>query len=110
MPGSSWRRPTMRPGRCRSHPPGSARSNLLLGRERMADAAAAVEEVLKFIPPGQDKVPASAFFTGEGQDVYAREVGRFTRARLEAVLETYRNAVHAFDRAMADGAHYARGR
>lgn len=90
-------------------PAGLTPEQLLLGREQMAEAAAAVEEVLKFIPPGQDKVPASAFFTGAGQDVYAREVGRFTRTRLESVLETYRTAVRAFDRAKAGGAHYVRG-
>lgn len=61
----------------------SARS--LLGR-----AIACLEEVMKWIPPGEDRVPASAFFTEEGRRVHSDEPGRFCTARLVAVLSAYR--------------------
>jgi hypothetical protein len=53
-------------------------------------AAAAVEEVLKFIPPGQDEVPADAFWTDEGRQVRDVEPGRFRLDRLLVVRDTYR--------------------
>lgn len=53
-------------------------------------AVGAIEEVLKFIPPGAERVPEDAFFSEAGRAVLAREPGRFARARLEAVLATYR--------------------
>jgi hypothetical protein len=47
-------------------------------------SAAAVDEVLKFLPPGADRVPDSAFWTDAG-NVARRELpDRFTRAALEA--------------------------
>ncbi|WP_228823322.1 hypothetical protein [Nocardia blacklockiae] len=59
------------------------------GRHAAATALAAVEEVLKFFPPGEDRLPASAFVSADGQAMYAREPGRFTRWRLEAVRDSY---------------------
>lgn len=53
-------------------------------------AAAAMDEVLKFVPAGADAVPADAFRSETGRAAYAREPGRFRRARLEAVRDTYR--------------------
>lgn len=53
-------------------------------------AAAAMDEVLKFIPAGEDAVPAAAFVSERGRQVYGAEPGRFRRARLEAVRDTYR--------------------
>ena len=32
---------------------------------RLADAAAAIEEVLKFMPDGADRIPETAFFAGD---------------------------------------------
>lgn len=59
-------------------------------REDLATAAAAMEEVLKFIPPGADAVPTSGFWSDRGRAVHASEPGRFRRSRLEAVRDTYR--------------------
>ena len=60
-------------------------------QEDYALAAAAIDEVLKFIPPGADAVPRSALRTDTGRGIYEREPGRFLRARLEAVAATFRS-------------------
>ena len=60
----------------------------------LATAAAAMDEVLKFVPPGADEVPETAFWSDRGAAVYAAEPGRFRAARLEAVRDTYRQ-LHA---------------
>jgi hypothetical protein len=62
-------------------------------REDVALAAAAVDEVLKFIPEGAEEVPAEAFRSATGREMYAQEPGRFRRARLAAVAATYRRLV-----------------
>lgn len=62
-------------------------------RESLEVAVAAMDEVLKFIPENADAVPLSAFWTGDGQQVRAREPGRFERDRLLIVRSTYRNAL-----------------
>jgi hypothetical protein len=54
-------------------------------------AAAAIEEVLKFIPDGADRVPAECFHTEAGRELFATEPGRFRRSRLVAVAQTYRD-------------------
>ena len=59
-------------------------------RASLARAIACLEEVMKWIPHGEDSVPASAFFTEEGRRVHADEPGRFRRVRLGAVLAAYR--------------------
>ncbi|MEH1013637.1 hypothetical protein V6U90_11055 [Micromonospora sp. CPCC 206060] len=48
----------------------------------LAGAAAAVEEVLKFLPGHASALPASAFWTGPGRDRYARQRDLFDRDRL----------------------------
>jgi hypothetical protein len=53
-------------------------------------AAAAVAEVLKFIPRDAERVPDEAFRTDRGRAVRDLEPGRFRRPRLEAVLGAYR--------------------
>jgi hypothetical protein len=68
------------------------------GREALARALAAQQEVLKFIPAGADEVPAGAFTSWEGRALYAQEPGRFRRARLEAVASAYRDALADYDR------------
>lgn len=60
-------------------------------RRTMARAVNALEEVLKFVPPGGDRVPAEALFSAAGKEVYLREPGRFRKVRLEAVLGVYRD-------------------
>ncbi|SCL21501.1 hypothetical protein GA0070616_2319 [Micromonospora nigra] len=51
-------------------------------------AIAALDEVMKFIPHGEDAVPVHAF-TDRGRDVQLREPGRFRRDRLAAVRAAY---------------------
>ncbi|WP_227998990.1 hypothetical protein [Nocardia australiensis] len=58
-------------------------------RHALATALAAVEEVLKFIPPGADAVAASAFTSPDGRAVYDSEPGRFSRSRLSAIRDYY---------------------
>ena len=59
-------------------------------RPSLARAIACLQEVMKWIPPGHDSVPASALFTVEGRRAHADEPGRFRRVRLAAVLAAYR--------------------
>jgi hypothetical protein len=73
-----------------------------LPRERLLrsrEALAAQEEILKVIPAGADAVPAEAFTSWEGRQLYAAEPGRFRRYRLEAVATAYREALTDHDRA-----------
>jgi hypothetical protein len=61
-------------------------------------AAAAAEEVLKFLPPGSDvadAIPASAFHSPVGRDAYARMPERYTRGRLMAIARALREAAEA---------------
>lgn len=57
---------------------------------QVALAAAAMDEVLAFVPAGKSAVPAKAFRTERGRAVYAKEPGRFRRERLHVVRDTYR--------------------
>lgn len=59
----------------------------------LSRAVMAMEEVLKFIPVGDDRVPPAAFTSADGKASYAREPGRFRKARLEAVLGAYREGL-----------------
>ncbi|WP_043635286.1 hypothetical protein [Nonomuraea candida] len=54
-------------------------------------AAAAVEEVVKFIPPGGEEVPDDGFWSHRGKQVRAAEPGRFRLDRLLIVRDTYRD-------------------
>lgn len=67
-------------------------------RDLLAMAVAALEEVLKFVPDGADRVPEEAFTAPEGWMIYHREPGRFRRERLESVLGAYRESLAAYDR------------
>jgi hypothetical protein len=58
-------------------------------RQALTIAMRAVAEVIKFIPPGEEDVPAEAFWTERGQQMYGAEPGRFSRGRLEVVQDTY---------------------
>lgn len=59
-------------------------------RARLASAAAALDEVLKFVPAGDDRVPVTAIRSELGGSVYGQEPGRFRAARLAAVRDSYR--------------------
>jgi hypothetical protein len=61
-------------------------------RALLLRAVAALEEILKFIPPGDDRVPAEALFSTAGKELFLAEPGRFRRSRIEAVLGVYRDA------------------
>ncbi|GGV05348.1 hypothetical protein GCM10010260_48130 [Streptomyces filipinensis] len=52
-------------------------------RGAVAYSVAAFEEILKFIPPGQDAVPAEAFTSERGRACYQRDPGKFARDLLE---------------------------
>lgn len=74
----------------RSVPAGSATTDA--GQQAQATllrAVAALDEVLKFVPPGADTVPASAFTSGRGRHLRRRDPGRFRRGRLAAVRDAY---------------------
>lgn len=62
-------------------------------RALMQRAVAAIEEVLKLIPQGADRVAADALFSALGKQMYLAEPGRFRKSRLEAVLGVYCEAV-----------------
>jgi hypothetical protein len=54
-------------------------------------AATCIEEVMKFIPAGEELVPASEFRSVAARRVVVKEPGRFRRPRLEVVAKTYRD-------------------
>jgi hypothetical protein len=58
--------------------------------DTLAFALASTEEVLKFIPDGSDAVPAEAFRSALGQQLYTQSPEQFTRPRLLATTEAYR--------------------
>lgn len=62
-------------------------------RLNLARAVAAMEEVLKFIPPGGERVPVEAFTSARGKELYLAEPGRFRKLRLDAVLGAYRDGL-----------------
>lgn len=70
--------------------PGGPLEDRASARRLLGRAIACLEEVMKWIPPGEDRVPASAFFTEEGRRVHSDEPDRFRTARLAAVLSAYR--------------------
>lgn len=72
-------------------PTSLAADGLAQARSMLNRAVAAIDEVLKFIPEGEDRVPERAFVTDRGRAAYAKEPGRFRRPRLEAVRGTYAN-------------------
>ncbi|MEV4837219.1 hypothetical protein AB0K05_22030 [Nonomuraea sp. NPDC049486] len=59
-------------------------------------AAAAVAEVVKFVPPGADEVPDDGFWSERGQRMRAQEPGRFQLDRLLVVRDTYQGLVERY--------------
>ncbi|GGP98307.1 hypothetical protein [Streptosporangium pseudovulgare] len=57
----------------------------------LAIATAAVEEVVKFVPPGQEEVPGEAFWTERGRRMRDAGPGRFRLDRLLVVRDAYRS-------------------
>jgi hypothetical protein len=65
-------------------------------REVLQVALAAYQEILKFIPPGQQEMPESAFFTKRGRQIRASEPSvSFTRSFLEAMIDGVREDLAA---------------
>lgn len=58
----------------------------------------AVGEVLKFVPPGEDEVPAEAFWTEEGRAAREAEPDSFRRARLIDDMAFYQQNLDDFRR------------
>ncbi len=54
-------------------------------------AAEAMTEILKFIPPDDDEVPDSAFWTDGGSALHRASPGRFRRRRLALVRDSYQD-------------------
>ncbi|WP_227837074.1 hypothetical protein [Nocardia aurantia] len=65
-------------------------------RHALATALAAVEEVLKFLPSGVERLTRSACTTERGRAIYDREPARLTRTRLEAVRDAYAQRLEAW--------------
>ncbi len=55
----------------------------------MQAACAALNEVLKFLPPGADEVPPSAVWTDRGRALREQDPQRFTRSQLEGLRDVY---------------------
>ncbi|MER7957571.1 hypothetical protein [Streptomyces sp. NPDC096030] len=56
-------------------------------RDTVAYTVAAFEEILKFVPPGENAVPATAFTSDAGKARYLRDPGKFARDILEWNVE-----------------------
>ncbi|MFI7065408.1 hypothetical protein ACIBL3_30735 [Kribbella sp. NPDC050124] len=56
----------------------------------LAVAVAAVDEVIKFVPTGQDAVPEDEFWTPQGRALWDAGPDRFRLERLLAARDTYR--------------------
>ena len=65
-------------------------------RRVLAIATAAVEEVVKFIAPGEDEVPAHAFWSDLGRRERDAEPARFTLDRLLEMRRHYREQMRRY--------------
>jgi hypothetical protein len=65
-------------------------------QDALAFAAACLDEVLKFIPPGADAVPPTAFHTDAGRRTYQQSPERFTRTRVETTRDTLRRLLDTY--------------
>lgn len=68
-------------------------------RAAMAYALAAFEEVLKFIPPGEDTIPAGAFTSEAGKARYRKEPRSFERTLLQMDIDLTRKVLADIDKA-----------
>ncbi|MFD0375705.1 hypothetical protein [Streptomyces sp. NPDC127112] len=67
-------------------------------RPTVAYGAAALEEVLKFLPEGADQIPEDRFTSERGREMYAKDPSRFKRKFLTATLEQDRKVLAGIDR------------
>jgi hypothetical protein len=80
--------------------PGATPDEIADAHDAAVDAVAAVEEILKFIPPGADVVPETAFRTSAGVARLVANPMRFSRRTLEAVLIDRRQVLAEVSRHM----------
>ncbi|MFI9030209.1 hypothetical protein [Streptomyces sp. NPDC053560] len=67
-------------------------------RPAVVYSLAAMEEVLKFFPVGQDRIPADVFTSERGRALYDREPGKFSRDLIESNIARKRRMVAGIDR------------
>jgi hypothetical protein len=72
-------------------------------RHGLAVAIAALNEVVKFIPSGEQEVPPEAFRTPVGRELREREPGRFRTVRLRAVRDAYTRLLEPAEELLARG-------
>ncbi len=72
-------------------------------RNDLTAAVAAMEEALKFVPAGADRLPPDALWTDRGREVYQARPSRFIRGVLAAVRDAYQELVDAYAAAVKDG-------
>lgn len=72
----------------------------------LAQSAGALDEVLLFLPPGADVIPATAFRSERGRQARRDVPKHFTRDSLEIARDVLRAAIGPFD--VAEGGHRAR--
>ncbi len=68
-------------------------------RQQVATAAAAMDEVLAFVPEDGDMVPYETVRSERGRRLYDAEPGRFFADRITVVRDTYRKIVADMDAA-----------
>ena len=66
-------------------------------RGAMAYVVAAYEEMLKFLPPGEDAIPATAFVSEVGKARYRRDSGNYDRDILEMNVRDARAVLDDID-------------
>ncbi|UUU23823.1 hypothetical protein [Streptomyces sp. DSM 40750] len=66
-------------------------------RGAIAYTVAAYEEMLKFLPPGEDVIPASAFTSEVGKARYRRDPGNYARDILEMNVRVARDVLDDID-------------
>lgn len=79
--------------------PRPAPEDVLEARYRLLAALAATGEVAKFVPAGADAVPAGAFWTPLGAELYRDAPDRFGAGALDRELAERRRALAAFEAA-----------
>ncbi|MFK4084357.1 hypothetical protein ACI2LF_09635 [Kribbella sp. NPDC020789] len=67
-------------------------------RAKFEYAIAALEEVLKFLPAGLEEIPAEAFTSPRGREIYRKDPTRFTRFWLNDDLARKRRILAGIDR------------
>jgi hypothetical protein len=68
------------------------------GYELIAIAVAALEEVLKFVPPGKTSIPRTALWAASSLVSYDAHPEQFARRPLMRVLGAYRQVLAAYSR------------